>query len=73
MKLEKIVHWSLLIVIILYVVTGLGITQFRTVEALTFGLLGKNLSFVIHEYLLWPFIVLLVLHLLLTGNILKTK
>jgi cytochrome b subunit of formate dehydrogenase len=53
MKLEKIVHWSLLIVIILYVVTGLGITQFRTVEALTFGLLGKNLSFVIHEYSLY--------------------
>jgi thiosulfate reductase cytochrome b subunit len=64
MKVKKIIHWSLLIVIILYVVTGLGITQFRIVEGLTFGLLGKNLSFAIHDALLLPFVILLVLHVI---------
>jgi len=71
MKTKKIVHWSLLAVIILYVVTGLGITQFRIVEGLTFGLLSKNLSFAVHEYLLWPLIVLLFLHVAITFRKLK--
>ena len=71
MKVKKIIHWSLLVVIILYVVTGLGITQYRIVEGLTFGLLSKNISFRIHEDLLIPFFVLLILHVTLTLRKLK--
>ena len=59
---ERIIQWALLGVTILYVLTGLGITEFRTIEAATFGLLSKNLSFAIHDNLLIPFIVLLVVH-----------
>jgi thiosulfate reductase cytochrome b subunit len=66
MKIRKLVHWSLLVAIILYLVTGLGITEYSTVEFLTFGLLSKNISFTIHDVLLLPFIVLLVLHIAFT-------
>jgi cytochrome b subunit of formate dehydrogenase len=60
---ERIIQWALLIVTFIYILTGLGITYFRIIEAATFGLLSKNLSFAIHDNLLIPFIVLLVLHI----------
>jgi len=59
---ERIVHWSLLAVTAIYLVSGIGITEYRTVELLTFGLLTKNLSFAIHTNLGIPFLVLLVIH-----------
>jgi dolichol kinase len=61
--IKKVIPWLLLLVMVLYVITGLGITQFRTVETLTFGLLSKNLSFRIHDNLLIPFLVLLIIHI----------
>jgi thiosulfate reductase cytochrome b subunit len=63
--IKKIIPWLLLAVLALYVITGLGITQFRTIETLTFGLLSKNLSFRIHNDLLVPFLILLVVHIVL--------
>ena len=63
--LKKTVIWLLAIVIVFYGVSGFGITEFRTVETLTFGLLNKNLAFKIHNSLEIPFIALLVLHLCL--------
>jgi thiosulfate reductase cytochrome b subunit len=66
MKVKRIVHWSLLAAIILYLVTGLGITEYNMVELLTFGLLNKNISFTIHDALLVPFVILLVLHVAIT-------
>jgi len=60
---KQIVQWSLVAVLALYVISGFGITAFRTVELLTFGLLGKALSFKIHDYLIIPFIVLVALHI----------
>ena len=62
----KIIRWSLFAVIILYIVSGFGITQFRVVETITFGLLSKPLSFRIHDYLLILFLVLLVLHVFMS-------
>jgi hypothetical protein len=59
----QIVHWLLLAVVVLYFITGFGITQFRVVEFLTFGLLTKSLSFQIHDNLWVPFVVLLGLHI----------
>ena len=61
---EKTIHWLLLILTIIYLLTGLGITQYHIIESLTFGLLTKNLSFRIHENLLEPFVILLILHVL---------
>ncbi|MFC1861333.1 hypothetical protein ACFLYL_03575 [Chloroflexota bacterium] len=54
----------LAIVVALYIVTGFGITEFRIVEASTFGLLTKKLAFNIHNNLLIPSLILLALHIL---------
>jgi thiosulfate reductase cytochrome b subunit len=62
---ETAIHWSLLVLTLLYLASGLGITQYRIVEALTLGLLAKNLAFTIHENLLIPFAGLLLAHMLL--------
>jgi len=61
--LRSVVHWSLTAVIAIYIISGFGITEFRTVEAWTFGLITKNLSFIVHNILTVPFIVLLVMHI----------
>ena len=71
--LKKVIPWLLLAVLVLYILTGFGITQFRTVEAITFGLLTKNLSFRIHNALTIPFAVLLVVHIVLPYILRKTK
>jgi cytochrome b subunit of formate dehydrogenase len=60
---RQLVHWLLLAVIVLYLLTGFGITEYRVVEQVTFGLLTKNLAFNIHNNLLVPFIILLGLHI----------
>jgi cytochrome b subunit of formate dehydrogenase len=62
---KKTIIWLLAIVIVLYGVSGFGITEFRTVETLTLGLLTKNLAFKIHNNLEIPFIILLLLHVCL--------
>ena len=63
---KKTIHWLLAVLVILYLVTGFGITEFRAVETLTFGLLTKSLAFKIHNNLWIPFIILLVLHIFLS-------
>ena len=60
--LKKVIRWLLLAIVIVYVISGFGITEFRIVESLTFGLLTKNLAFKIHDSLWIPFLVLLALH-----------
>ena len=67
LKLTKnIIHWLLLVVIIVYLISGFGITEFRVVEALTSGLLTKKLSFKIHDYVLAPLLILLSLHMFMS-------
>jgi Ni,Fe-hydrogenase I cytochrome b subunit len=60
---RRTIHWLLTVVVIIYLVTGFGITQYRIVEPLTFGLLTKNLTHRIHINLEIPFIILLVVHI----------
>jgi cytochrome b subunit of formate dehydrogenase len=62
---KKTVIWLLAIVTVLYLVSGVGITEARIVETATFGLLSKNVAFIIHDNLWIPFITLLVLHVCL--------
>ena len=64
--IKRIIRWSLALVAVAYLVTGFGITEFRTVEDLTFGLLTKPWAFRIHTNLEIPFITLLSLHVLLS-------
>jgi len=65
-RVATIVHWSLLVLTLLVVVTGLGITEYRVVTAVTFGLLGKALAFKLHLWLWIPFVVVFVAHVALT-------
>jgi len=61
----KVIRWLLVVSAVLYIATGFGITEFRTVETVTSGLLTKSLSFALHNslFLLVPSIALLVLHI----------
>ena len=62
---KRVIQSLLLIVMLVYIISGFGITEFRVVESITFGLFTKKLAFEIHEYLWIPFIVLLALHIFL--------
>ncbi len=63
--LKRITHWVLLVLIIIYILSGLGIVYSPIVESLTLGLLTKALSFKIHFYLLIPFILALLAHIII--------
>ena len=49
----------LTIVIILFIITGFGISNYQIIESLTGGTLSKLTSFQIHSNLIIPLIVLL--------------
>lgn len=68
--LQALTRWLLFLVVLIYIVTGFGITEFRTVERLSGGLLTKNASFEIHDSLLIILVVLLLAHILL-GRLLR--
>jgi len=57
------IHWLLTVLVIIYLITGFGITEYRIVEPLTFGLLTKSLAQKIHINLEIPFLILLILHI----------
>ena len=61
---KNIIKWLLLVTVMIYLITGFGITEFRIVETLTLGLLTKSWAFRIHDILWIPFVILLVLHIL---------
>ena len=61
--IKRAVHWAFAAVAVLLIVSGFGVSDFRVMEALTFGLLGKANSFMLHGYLTWPFVILFALHL----------
>ncbi|MFC1908150.1 hypothetical protein ACFLWD_01470 [Chloroflexota bacterium] len=65
-SIRSAIKWLLLAIVIFYLITGFGITEFRTVESLTLGLLTKSLAFKLHEILWIPFVILLVLHIFLS-------
>jgi thiosulfate reductase cytochrome b subunit len=65
-QLRRPIGWLLLVLSILLVITGLGITEWRTVEAATFGLLPKALAFQLHTLLWIPFLIVLAGHMILT-------
>lgn len=65
-KWKRIVRWTLLVAVIVYIISGLGILYPAVVGPLTFGLLGKGTAFTLHVNLLVPFLVLIVAHIALT-------
>ena len=63
--MKSTIHWLLTVVVIIYLITGFGITEYRIFERLTFGLMTKSLAHQIHINLVIPFIILLILHIFL--------
>lgn len=64
--INRIIHWSFTAFIIFYIMTGFGISHFQIITPITFGLLSKPIAFQLHSYLIFPFIILLILHILIT-------
>ena len=63
--LRQIVQWLLFTGIALYIVTGLAMTQFGVFEPIELGLWVRHTSVAIHNNLIIPFVILLLLHILL--------
>ena len=73
--IRKVIHWSLLAVAVIFLISGFGITEFRLIENITFGMLTKPLAFKMHTNLWIPFVILLLAHAWyhpITNYILKT-
>ncbi len=60
--IRRAVAWCLLAVTLFYMLTGFGISYSGIVGPLTLNLLGKAISFRIHDVLWAPFLVLLITH-----------
>ena len=69
----NIIHWLLLATVVLYMFSGFGITYFRVVETITFGVFTKPIAFIVHDSLTIPFIVLLIAHIVLALVLKKQK
>lgn len=65
-NVRKIIHYGLFLIIIIYIITGLGIARIRIIGPLTFELLSKPGATKIHSYLLYPLIVFFYLHIIIT-------
>jgi thiosulfate reductase cytochrome b subunit len=65
-QVRKIIHWGLLVIIIIFIITGFGIARHRIIETMTLGLLSKPVSYQIHSYLVLPLVIFLYLHVFLT-------
>ncbi|DAC72067.1 MAG TPA: hypothetical protein DSN98_07125 [Thermoplasmata archaeon] len=67
MKILQIIktftHVLLTIVIIIFIVTGIGITNYHIIDEITAGALSKVTLFQIHSNLPIPLIVLLIAHI----------
>ncbi len=61
--IKTLTYVLLTIVIMLFIATGFGITNYQIVESLTLGGLSKPLSFQIHTNLTIPLIILLIVHI----------
>jgi len=62
----RLIHWSLTVFTIIYIITGFGITNYQIVTPMTLGFLSKPLCFTLHTLLIYPFIILIFLHIFLT-------
>jgi ABC-type uncharacterized transport system permease subunit len=72
--MKTLTHVLLTVVIITFIITGFGISNYHIIESLTGGTLSKLTSFQIHFNLIIPLIILLVVHIAFTvGKKLKKE
>ena len=65
-KIREWIHLLLTVFTGLFVVSGLGISDYQLIGAITLGIMNKAVSQRIHETLLYPFTFLLFLHIYYT-------
>jgi len=65
MRIEQVIHKLFTAVTIIFLISGYGVSEYRLMEVITFGLLSKPLAFRIHSSLGLPFIALLLTHIYL--------
>jgi len=61
---KTLIHLLLTVVIIIFIITGFGISHYQIMESLTGDTLSKVTSYQIHSNLIIPLIILLVLHII---------
>jgi len=64
--IKTLTHVLLFVVIIIFIITGFGISNYQIIESLTGSTLSKLTSFQIHSNLIIPLIILLILHIAFT-------
>jgi hypothetical protein len=64
--IKTLTHALLTVVILIFIITGFGISNYQIIESLTGGMLSKLASFQIHSNLIIPLIILLILHIAFT-------
>ncbi len=62
-RVKKILRWTLAIITLIVIISGLGINYYNSMEYITSGLLSKNLAFGIHFWIFIPFLILFLLHI----------
>ena len=62
-KIKNIIHWSLLFLLIIYLLTGLGVSYYQFFEVISLGLFSKIVSSKIHDLLIFIFVPFLFLHI----------
>jgi len=65
-QIREWVHILLTLSTFLFMVSGMGIAEYNLMRFITFGLLTKDRSYLIHSTLLYPFTALLFFHIYLT-------
>ena len=63
LKTQEWIQLMLIVSAFLFIVSGMGITEYNLMRFITFGLLTKDRSYLIHTTLLYPFTALLFLHI----------
>jgi hypothetical protein len=61
-RIGRYLGWAALGLLLFTVLTGYGITEWRIVDSLTFGLLGKANAQRLHSYTEVPMVILLAAH-----------
>ena len=61
-RIREGVHVLLTLSTLLFVVSGLGVVEYNLLSSITLGLLTKDRSYQLHSTLLYPFTLLLFLH-----------
>ncbi|MBC7250056.1 MAG: hypothetical protein H5T62_07210 [Anaerolineae bacterium] len=62
-KIGRWCGWAAALLLLFTMLTGYGITEFRIVTRLTFGVLGKATSQKLHHYTDIPLLIFLVAHI----------